>query len=352
MSQQASLFDGTSARSYAVTVAAGDGVLKLSRDSGWDDEVPLRLIGKLSEDPQRIRLGRNDAPGWSLILDKPVEDDLLALIPKGDGYGRWIDRIGLMPAIAVCAVVTAVVVGIGYVAPHWVAPYVPMSWERKLGNAMVGDFGSSKCDDPAGQAALEKLAETLEPGATEGPDRVRIVALDFPIFNAVALPGGNIAVFKGALDDVDDPDALAGIVAHEIAHVRRRHVTEALIRQLGIEALISMFAGTTVSNAEQLLSLSYSRAHETEADSDAIAMLGRASISPGPTGNLFLKLAKEQGEEPGLTGEFLDSHPLSRTRAKRFIDSVRKETTYRHVLSEEDFNVLRRMCDPKDGISK
>ncbi|QNP44235.1 hypothetical protein H9L15_07100 [Sphingomonas daechungensis] len=94
-----------------------------------------------------------------------------------------------MPAIAVCAVVTAVVVGIGYVAPHWVAPYVPMSWERKLGNAMVGDFGSSKCDDPAGQAALEKLAETLEPGATEGPDRVRIVALDFPIFNAVALPG-------------------------------------------------------------------------------------------------------------------------------------------------------------------
>ncbi|QNP44406.1 M48 family metallopeptidase [Sphingomonas daechungensis] len=161
-----------------------------------------------------------------------------------------------------------------------------------------------------------------------------------------------MAVFKGALDDVDDPDALAGIVAHEIAHVRRRHVTEALIRQLGIEALISMFAGTTVSNAEQLLSLSYSRAHETEADSDAIAMLGRASISPGPTGNLFLKLAKEQGEEPGLTGEFLDSHPLSRTRAKRFIDSVRKETTYRHVLSEEDFNVLRRMCDPKDGISK
>ncbi|QNP44234.1 hypothetical protein H9L15_07095 [Sphingomonas daechungensis] len=43
MSQQASLFDGTSARSYAVTVAAGDGVLKLSRDSGWDDEVRFGL---------------------------------------------------------------------------------------------------------------------------------------------------------------------------------------------------------------------------------------------------------------------------------------------------------------------
>lgn len=313
-------------------------------ESGWNDSVPNRLLTKLSDDPGRVRLGRSDMEGWSLILDKPVDSDLAALIPKGDGYGRWIDRFGLLPAASVLAVVTAAVVAVGYLAPHWIAPHVPMRWERKLGTAIVGDFGKNRCTGAEGQRVLNAMAEKLEPGITQGPDAVRIVALDLPIFNAVALPGGNIVVFEGAIDEVDNPDALAGILAHEIAHVRRRHVTEALIRELGISAVISMVAGSTVSNAEQLLSLSYTRSHESEADGDAIATLNRAHISPKPTGDLFAKLARESGEQPGLTGEFLESHPLSGNRAKRFAQAEQKGASYAPALSAEQFQALKEMC--------
>jgi predicted Zn-dependent protease len=149
---------------------------------------------------------------------------------------------------------------------------------------------------------------------------------------------------KGAIDEIDDPDALAGVVAHEIAHVRRRHVTEALIRELGIGALIRLFAGDVGANAEQIISLSYTRDNEAEADSYAIAMLKKAGISPKPTADLFKQLSKEQGEGYAYNAEFLQSHPLSGSRAKRFAAAEEKGVHYRRALSDEEFDALKRMC--------
>jgi predicted Zn-dependent protease len=266
------------------------------------------------------------------------------LLGKEERYGRWIDRIGLVPALVAFGVVTAGVVTVGYLSPKWIAPHVPDSWERNVGDAIVGDFGDNRCRGAQGQKVLDTLVERLDPGATRGPNAIRIATLDFPIFNAAALPGGHIVVFQGALDEVEDPDALAGVVAHEIAHVRRRHVTQALIRELGIGALIRLFAGDIGVNAQQLVALSYTRDNEAQADGDAIAMLHRAHISPKPTADLFEQLAEENGEEPDFTGEFLQSHPLSRKRADRFAAAEQKGATYRHALSDAEFHALKMMC--------
>ena len=46
--------------------------------------------------------------------------------------------------------------------------------------------------------------------------------IDVSVFNAAALPGGQIVIFDGALRETRNPDAMAGVLAHEIAHVRRR----------------------------------------------------------------------------------------------------------------------------------
>jgi predicted Zn-dependent protease len=157
-------------------------------------------------------------------------------------------------------------------------------------------------------------------------------------------------VFKGAIDEISDPDALAGVVAHEIAHVRRRHVTEALIRELGIGALIRLFAGDVGANAEQIISLSYTRDNESEADSDAIAKLKRAGISPRPTAELFQQLSKELGEGHTYNAEFLQSHPLSGKRARRFAAAEEKGVRYTPALSDEEFDALKLMCrNPDDG---
>ena len=137
-------------------------------------------------------------------------------------------------------------------------------------------------------------------------------------------------------------------MAHEIAHVRRRHVTEALIRELGIGALIRLFAGDIGANAQQIVSLSYSRDNEAEADADAIAMLKRAGISPKPTAELFEQFAEEQGEGSSYSAEFLQSHPLSGGRAERFAASFDPAARYSPALTRAQADALFDVC-PKPG---
>lgn len=343
---EGTLYDGATAHPHAVSVVVADGRLELRQDSGWSDNVEASVLKRMDAPAGLLRIGRTDSPGWRLMLPAAAEAELGPLLGRHERYGRWIDRIGLVPALVVGAAITVVVVGTGYIAPHWIAPHVPMSWERNVGTAIVGDFGELRCRDAKGQKALEDLVERVAPGATKGPDAIKVAALNVPIFNAAALPGGYIVVFKPAITETS-PEALAGVMAHEIAHVRRRHVAEAMIREFGIGALIRLFAGNVGANAEQIVSLSYTRDNEAQADSDAIAMLKRAGISPKPTADLFTKLSKQQREIPGYGAEFLQSHPLSDKRAVKFAAAVDPHRRYEAALSRDDMDALFDICLPR-----
>ena len=345
------LYDGQSGHRQDVRVDPHPDALDLTYDTGFFETVPGDVLTRLDDDGRAIRLGRSDEDGWRLVLPLSAEPEIRHLVAKTGRYGRWIDRIGLIPALVAFGAVAATVVAIGYLAPQWIAPHVPSSWERNVGTAIVGDFGDNRCRNPRGQQVLNAMVERLEPGATRGDSRIQIAAIDYGIFNAAALPGGHVVIFDGAIQDIEDPDALAGIVAHEIAHVRRRHVTEAMIRELGIGALIRLFAGDIGANAQQLVALSYTRDNESEADADAIAMLRKAGISPAPTAKLFERLAREQGETVGFNAEFLNSHPLSGARARKFAAGAVAGEKYRPSMSPADYTALKNAC-PKDEEGK
>jgi Zn-dependent protease with chaperone function len=336
-------YDGQSGHRQQVRVDPYPDAIELTFDSGFYETVDATLLTWVDSDQRSIRLGRSDEAGWRLVIPVGAEPEIRDLVGRPSRYGRWIDRIGLVPALIGFGAVAASVVAFGYLAPHWIAPHVPESWERNLGTAIVGDFGDNRCRDPRGQKALEALVERLEPGATRGPHAIQVAALDIGIFNAAALPGNHIVIFKPAITETEDFEELAGIVAHEIAHVRRRHVTEALIREFGIGALIRLFAGDVGANAQQLVALSYTRKNEAEADAQAIAMLKRAGISPRPTANLFKRLSDEEG--PAIfSAEFLESHPDTAGRAKRFEAAFDPKATYRPALDQDDADALFNIC--------
>jgi Zn-dependent protease with chaperone function len=337
------LYDGVTGHPHDVAVeATGDGLL-LSQEGGWTDRISSGLLKRLDCDGVSLRLGRTDMHGWRLIVPADAEGEIAPVIGRQERYGRWVDHLGLVPALVVGGVLTAFVVAIGYLAPHWIAPHVPMSWERNVGGAIVGDFGDLRCRNADGQRALEALVERVSPGATKGPDGIKVTALDVNMFNAAALPGGYIVVFKPAITETDS-EALAGILAHEVAHVRRRHVAEALIREFGIGALIRLFAGDLGANAEQIVSLSYTRENEAQADAGAIMMLKRANISPKPVAALFEKLANEQHEGMSSTAEFLQSHPMSRKRAQIFAASFDPKAHYAPALRRDQADALFNIC--------
>ena len=338
---RATFYDGVNAERYSTEVELAGDMLRIAPHG----DVALDELAIADEDKMQLVLTRRGSPGWRLILEQPVDPALRAQLPNAPPYGGWIDRFGLAKASVALAVVAGAVLIVGHVAPRFVAPFVPPSWERNIGDAIVGDFGELRCRSPRGDAALNAMVERLDPGATRpGPRQIRIAALHVDMFNAAAIPGAHIIVFKGAIDETPNPDAMAGILAHEIAHVRRRHVTEALVRELGIGALIRTFAGGIGANAEQVVGLSFTRANEAQADADAIATLRRVGIDPRPTAALFQKLSKGHGDTKGAL-EFLESHPGSRSRAASFARSYDPKVQYRPALDLAGTKALMSACD-------
>lgn len=341
------LYDGRHARRHAVEVAAADGAIELRFDDGRAERVPAAdLLHATDRDGAQV-YKRRDAEGWRLGILPPVPGDLAALLPREQRYGRLIDRVGLAPAVIALLLVSAAVLGIGYLLPAGIAPYIPHSWEQRYGDAIVGDFGGKFCRGSGGQAALDRLAARLSPPDPQNRRRrfdMRVV--DLPVVNAAALPGDHIVIFRKLLTEAAGPDEIAGVLAHEIAHVENRDVTEGMIRELGVGLVITALGGTTGGNADMLLGSRYSRAAEAEADAGAIAMLRRSGVSPVPTARFFARLGR--GEQKlgrvGTTLAYVSTHPLTEGRRAAFQRSFDPRHPYTPALSREEWRAVVDIC--------
>ncbi len=161
--------------------------------------------------------------------------------------------------------------------------------------------------DAERQRELTALFEQLVAARPEGRERrVPNYELKFrrmrpPTPNAFALPGGTIVLTDSLIRDFGDDDVLAGIIAHEIAHVEYEHSLRQIYRALGMAALINMIAGDAGPMLEDLLlegsallSLSFSRKHELQADSYSVPLMREVGRRPDAILGFFETL--EAGE--------------------------------------------------------
>ena len=333
-------YDGvTACRRHPRVVVEAAG-LTLVADDWREGPVPWDAIVTRNRNAGEWLLGRRDREGWRLTLIGEVPADLARQLPAGGRYGRWIDRVGLWPAAGTLAVIAVGTVVLAMAAPGWIARAVPMAWERRIGDTMIGDFGGRVCNGPQGQAALDRLARRLSPDGA--PIRVNVVAI--PMVNAAALPGGRIVVFEKLLTDARSPDEVAGVLGHEIGHVRHRDVLTAMARQAGIGLLLASFTGDVGNTLGTLVTARYSRGAEAEADGFAITALRAAGISPVPTAQFFARLAGMEEALPQVALGYLASHPLSKSRRIRFQQSARTHGTDTPALNATDWSALRRIC--------
>lgn len=138
--------------------------------------------------------------------------------------------------------------------------------------------------------------------------------------NAAALPGGTVLVTDALPIFLDgDPDALAGVLAHEIGHVVEQHGLRQVYRSAGLFVLISFLAGDTGPMIEDvllegnlLLSLSYSREHERQADIFAVRLMQKAGYDPERLAVFFDRIAGIMPEN----APWYSTHPGSENRAQ------------------------------------
>jgi predicted Zn-dependent protease len=217
--------------------------------------------------------------------------------------------------------------------------------DEKLGDALVGDFGGRFCSTPAGDAALKKLVASLD----ANPDDLQVEVAKIDMINAVALPGGNVILFDGLVKQARSPDEVAGVLAHEIGHVREKHVMQALLRQMGLAVVLGGIDGNSGALVNNMLSMSYSRESEAEADAHSMKALGGANISPIGTASFFDRLSEMDGSagssksDNGIAG-YMSSHPLSRSRKEAFEKSIVKGKNYKPALTPTEWTELKTMC--------
>lgn len=162
--------------------------------------------------------------------------------------------------------------------------------------------------------------------------------------NAFALPGGHIIVNTALIQQCDNGDALAGVIAHEIGHLMRDHVTKKLTREIGLSALMVLAGGDgnfalLKEVLRTLTTSSFDRDQERDADKAAVRYLQHADIDPLPLADFFQQLAEDKSVSDML--EWISTHPGSAERAET-IRAKRKEATYIPALDETQWETLQQ----------
>ena len=144
--------------------------------------------------------------------------------------------------------------------------------------------------------------------------------------NAFALPGGPIWINRGVLQAATNESQVAGVLAHEIAHVAQRHAAQqlsnAMMANLGLSALGALLGNTGGASAARaaaglgtnLWFLKFSREDESEADRVGLQILRRAGWDGRGMIELFQIVTREEGKNPGAVQTFLASHPAPTDR--------------------------------------
>jgi predicted Zn-dependent protease len=152
---------------------------------------------------------------------------------------------------------------------------------------------------------------------------------DYKEINAFALPGGPVWIHRGVIHAATNESQLAGVVAHEVAHIARRHAASQITKGLVANGLLGLL-GAVLGNdrsaraaqlGAQVLAggymLKFSRDDEREADQVGAQIMRRAGWDPRGMVEFMDMLRREQGRDPGSVEVFLSSHPGPGERADR-----------------------------------
>jgi beta-barrel assembly-enhancing protease len=261
---------------------------------------------------------------------------------------------------------------------------------RDIGGRGVGNWYSTDSEIKMGKmyaSEIEKSTKFItDPVVTEYVNRVgqnivknsdckvpfTIKVIDSDEINAMALPGGFFYVNSGLILNADEEAELAGVMAHEIAHVCAHHAAREMTRmnytQLGMIPLIMMtgysWTGYGIYEAAQfavpVTFLKFSRDFEAQADYLGVQYMYRAGYDPQAFISFFEKVQALEKRKPGLVAKAFSDHPQTPDRILHSQDEIAKILPARdeYTVTTSEFDDVkarlarienkRRLTDTKD----
>ncbi|MEJ2299172.1 MAG: M48 family metalloprotease [Woeseiaceae bacterium] len=208
--------------------------------------------------------------------------------------------------------------------------------EARIGRAIMRDIRNSGqvVEDPLVTEYLNAIGSRIAAQTNEGEHSFTFFAVNDDRINAFALPGGFIGIHTGLLEATRNEDELAGVLAHEVAHVTQRHIARAihansrqslLTTAMMLGAIIMAAAGGSGDAVQGAMAvaqgtalqqqINFTRANEYEADRVGIAALADAGFDPYGMASFFDILGRQQTAAPDMRApEFLRTHPVTTAR--------------------------------------
>ncbi len=172
-------------------------------------------------------------------------------------------------------------------------------------------------------AAVEKLGARLAAKAARQQLPFSFIIIDDPAPNACAIPGGSILISQSLVELCSCEDELAGVLAHEIQHIDRRHALNTIAKNFAAKRLLNI-GGPILRKAAELLEVlidrGYQQDQEFEADLEGARMAKRAGFDPAGLANLLEKLGMLEPLENSLRIDelpYFSTHPPIRERVRR-----------------------------------
>jgi predicted Zn-dependent protease len=250
--------------------------------------------------------------------------------------------------------------------------------ERSIGRMVMRNLreGGLLLEDPEVHEYIQSLGLRLSSLAQDGNRDFNFFVVRDPAINAFALPGGFVGIHSGLMLETRNESELAGVLAHEVAHVTQRHIARGLEAQsranlLSTAAVLAailigaaggggsdatMGAITAAQNMAAQASINFTRDNEYEADRIGIGVLASAGFDPNAMPAFFDTMFRRTQLGPDRVPELLRTHPVTSNRIAESKDralqyppvSVKDSLSY--ALMKERIRVLlvSRNGDPRE----
>lgn len=241
--------------------------------------------------------------------------------------------------------------------------------EARLGREIMRQIRASRdfVDDAVLVDYLNRLGERVVAGSDDPRRRFEFFVVKDPTINAFALPGGYIGVHTGLLSAARSESELAGVLAHEIAHVTQNHLARMVqgSEGAGLAALAGLAVAILAARSNPQMAnaalattqalgvqqqIDFTRAHEHEADRVGYQILEAAGFDPTGMASFFERLMAQGRLYDNSAPVYLRTHPLSH---ERMADLQNRAAQHRYRQSQDspEFALLRAQVQAHEGAA-
>ena len=236
--------------------------------------------------------------------------------------------------------------------------------------AMMVESSAKMVQDPVVNEYVNRIGQELVRNSdAKVPFTIKVI--DSDEVNAFALPGGFFYVNSGLILAADEEAEMAGVMAHEIAHVAARHATRQMTRgnMVNIASIPLIFVGGGLGYAVRsaasiglpLTFLTFSRGFEAEADYLGLQYMYKAGYDPQALISFFEKIQAENKKKPGTLSKAFSTHPQTPDRIQKSQEEIRTILPARaqYVVTTSEFDDVktrlaalenrRKINDKKEG---